>query len=187
MGSGIDAEVSDPPSPEHVASQLGQAGYFVRPDVVDYFSWRSFPDFAEAPRRSSFFYLTNFVLSVERAIELQQFYAAQRREFELEEGSGEDDDQQFPGPSHFLPLASARSQVLLSIDCRPDPDGGAVELWDIQGPGSKRCFESLPDAIATATYCLATGIWEVDERNDIRFVPQQPQDFPAIVNLQDRY
>lgn len=147
------------PSEEAVRAVLREHGYFEREDVVGYYSWANC-------RHADTGYPLPLFWETGQRLELEQAIASHRMSMEiaLSARNGEPPAvaEDFPGPSHWLPVAFLDGSELVAVDCRPDPEGGAVWFGFVQAP-SVRMFDSLAEAIETATYCVLAGLWRLDE------------------------
>ena len=160
LGSPAARRLGDPIPPLTVDERLNSYGYAARDDVVGFFSWRRYPQLT-TPRDAlpALFWEQPYALSLDEAIEV---YSAEVEVMDVEFPEWHTlVPPWFPGPAHFLPFVTYFDAVgWSSVDCREDPDGGAVYRCDQLGQ-VRLLISSLAEAIGTATYCLQVGLWTV--------------------------
>ena len=150
---------ADRPGPEErlVRRALREAGFGDRDDLVEYLCWASLPEAGAG--LLELFFETSDPFSYLDAIA----FAAGLQEFVEENPDFPGSEVSWPGPSHWLPIAMLDSTEFISLDTRDDADGGGAVWFLVTDSENVRMFDSLVDAIRTATYCVEAGLWTVED------------------------
>ncbi|MEM7096585.1 MAG: hypothetical protein AAF567_26525 [Actinomycetota bacterium] len=154
-GSSIHALLSSETAPNRAAveDQIAAAGYAVRSEVVDFFTWRGVATLTEFMAvKQDFFPENTYPISVDGAL---RFQACNRQVF-LDAGMSEADLEDTCAAARLLPVLRLDSDQWASVDCSLGGSGGAL----VQCYGSGGSYELAPSlmvAFRDATAALATG------------------------------
>lgn len=151
------------PGPEEsvVRQQLRAAGYGDRDDVVEFFSWS---DFSPPNIALSLFWETSTPLTVERAVTAGEFNRELYDEFATDlTGEQFDPLELYPGPDHWIPILEMDGSEFVAVDTSDNPQTGGSVWFAYKSASNFKMFDSLTDAIRTATYCVESKLWTVSD------------------------